>query len=134
MYDKLRYGRAVDLARMWVGQLGDKLIKKVKEEEVKIWNEELESGKRLSYNELRRLNTVFKKEYVKAICKDDDRATEYISIKQGEIRDKHDKVNHAIYELEDIQEDWDEGIDVINQAVARKMVEFGLDKSKFKEY
>ena len=99
----------MNLARVWVGQLGDKLIKKVKEEEIKIWNEELESGKRLSYNQLRKLNTVFKKEYVKAIVKDDDRATEYISTKQAEIGDKHDKVNHAIYELEleDIQEDWD---------------------------
>lgn len=128
----MRYGRAVDLARIWVDKLGVKLVKKVKAEEIKIFNEELEEGKRLSFLEIRRLNTVFKKEYVKAIVKDDDRATEYITVKQNQIADKHDKVNHAIYALEDIQEDWDEGVDAIDQAVSRKMVETGIDKSKFK--
>ena len=106
----------------------------MKAEEIKIFNNELEEGKRLSFLEIRRLNTVFKKEYVKAIVKDDDRATEYITIKQSEIADKHDKVNHAIYALEDIQEDWDEGVDLIDQAVSRKMVETGIDKSKFKKF
>lgn len=128
----MRYGRAVDLARVWVDKLGVKLVKKVKAEEIKIFNEELEEGKRLSFLEIRRLNTVFKKEYIKAIVKDDDHATEYITIKQNQIADKHDKVNHAIYALEDIQEDWDEGVDAIDQAVSRKMVETGIDKSKFK--
>ena len=79
----MRYGRAVDLARIWVDKLGVKLVKKVKAEEIKIFNEELEEGKRLSFLEIRRLNTVFKKEYVKAIVKDDDRATEYITVKQN---------------------------------------------------
>ena len=36
--------------------------------------------------------------------------------------------------LEDIQEDWDEGIDGINQAVARKRIEAGIDKSKYLKY
>ena len=79
----MRYGRAVDLARLWVDKLGVKLVKKVKAEEIKIFNEELEEGKRLSFLEIRRLNTVFKKEYIKAIVKDDDHATEYITIKQN---------------------------------------------------
>ena len=79
VYDKMKYGRAVDLARVWVGQLGEKIKVKVKKEEIRIWNADLEAGKRLSYLQLRNLNTVFKKEYVKAIMKDDDQATEYIA-------------------------------------------------------
>ena len=84
--------------------------------------------------QIRRLDTVFKKEYIKAIVKDDDRATEYLNTKQQEIDEKHDQVNHAIYALEDIQEDWDEGVNAIDQAAAKKMVEYGIDKKKFDNY
>lgn len=73
----------MNLAQAWLGQLGAKLVDKVKAEEVRIFNDELEGGKRLTYNEIRRLNTVFKKQYVNAITKDDDLAREYIHAKQA---------------------------------------------------
>ena len=38
-------------------------------------------------------NFQVKKEYVKAIVKDDDRATEYITVKQNQIADKDDRAH-----------------------------------------
>ena len=41
-YDKLRYGRAIDLANHWMGQLGDDLKEKVRQEKRKNFIEFLE--------------------------------------------------------------------------------------------
>ena len=77
------------------------LLDRVEKEKHKIFNKEIEEGKRLSFNELRRLNTLYKKDYVSHLMKEDDFVREYIEEKENIIMDKHDKVNHAIYDLED---------------------------------
>lgn len=61
----------------------------------------ISNGKRLNVEEIKALNTPFKKDYVKMILRDDNDATEYISKKHVSVVNIHDNVNHYIYALED---------------------------------
>ena len=66
-YNKKKLSRAQDLASQWEQKIESKLHKeteKVAQEKFKGW---LADGNRLSYLDLRKLNTVWKKDYVEAV-------------------------------------------------------------------
>ena len=69
-YNKIKLARAKDLAAEWAKKLESKLHKEtniVAKENFNVW---LKDGNRLSYNHLRKLNTVWKKDYVAEVVGD----------------------------------------------------------------
>jgi hypothetical protein len=52
IYDKLRFGRAQDLADHWLGQLGGRLVKQVKDEKRKNFIGWLKEGNKLTFKEI----------------------------------------------------------------------------------
>lgn len=77
------------------------ILHRVKEERKKNFKNELEEGKKLTFLQIRRLNTMLKREYVNHIVKEDDKVKEYIEEKENKILEHHDNVNAFIYDLED---------------------------------
>ena len=74
---------------------------------------------------------MFKKEYAKAIIRDDDHAADYIAKKWDEIGENHDEVNRMIYSMEDQQAEWTDGVEAINTAAVNKIIKHGLDRKKY---
>ena len=61
----------------------------------------ISNGKRLNYEEIKELNTPYKKDYVKMILSAVDDDAKYITKKHVSVLNIHDNVIHYIYELED---------------------------------
>ena len=53
-------------------------LDRVQKERKKNFNKELEEGKKLTFLEIRRLNTMLKREYVNHIMEEDDNIRDYI--------------------------------------------------------
>ena len=69
-YNKKKFERAKDLANHWTKLLGDKLKKRVEEKQRENFNKFINDGGRLTYKELRELNSVMKKDYIGVIFKE----------------------------------------------------------------
>ena len=54
------------------------ILDRVQKERKKNFNKELEEGKKLTFLEIRRLNTMLKREYVNHIMEEDDNIRDYI--------------------------------------------------------
>ena len=80
------------MGKFWVKQLGVHLVNKVEEKMHENFVKEIEQGKRLSYLELRKLNSVYKKDYIVQIMKDSDEAIEYVKNHRVEVQDKHHEI------------------------------------------
>ena len=72
--------------------MGEALIKKVEIQKKVDFNNFLDSGGKLSYMELRNLNSVFKEEYVKMILKEDDAMQNYMEISQDNLQNAFDEL------------------------------------------
>ena len=70
-YEHLRILRGKKLGQELVKILGKNLRGKVDVEARKKFNEFLENGGRLDYGELRRLNSIHRKDYTRVILKED---------------------------------------------------------------
>ena len=86
------------------------ILERVKQERKKIFNKELWEGKNLSFLEIRRLNTMLKREYVDHIVREDDNIRDYIKDKDNQILEHHDNVNEFLYDLEDQQVEWNNAV------------------------
>lgn len=58
--------------------MGQKLAKDVEEKKRLNFYKGLEKGERLPFNELRRLNTIYKKDYIKAVMNDNQKVNNYL--------------------------------------------------------
>jgi len=65
-YEKARHDRAVKLAKKWQSKVGEKLLVKHDEFGLKIFNDYLKEGNKLSIAELKKLKEHWKEDYVKA--------------------------------------------------------------------
>ena len=74
-----------------LNKVDEALLARVKKEKLRIFNKELEEGKRLSYFEIKELNTMLKGDYVKFIKKEDQIASHYIEAQQERNEEIHDE-------------------------------------------
>ena len=58
--------------------MGKKLVTDVEEKKRLNFYKGLEKGERLPVNELRRLNTIYKKDYIKAVMNDNKKVNDYL--------------------------------------------------------
>ena len=78
IYDQMKYRRAKDMADAWLDKISVSLLKKVEVEAAKNFGLYVEAGHRLSYGDLRKLNTLKKGAYIKEIIKEDDKTQQYL--------------------------------------------------------
>ena len=90
VYRKLRFARAEDLAKHWLSVIGHALKKMVKAEALKNFINSIESGHRLSSQEISLLNTIHKGEYIKLMLQEDDKGNNYLNSVQNKCLDMHD--------------------------------------------
>ena len=88
----------------------------------------------MSFLEIRRLNTILKKEYINHIVKDDDNIRQYIKEKEGEILEHHDDVNAFIYDLDDQQVEWTQAVQRIDDRVIKRAIEIGITGENYKKF
>jgi hypothetical protein len=60
----LKYGRSKDLANYWMKQMGDKLLLKTLEEARRNFQKFIEEGNKLTYEQIKMLNTIHKGDYI----------------------------------------------------------------------
>ena len=77
-FEKEKYARAKDLADVWRRRIGEQLIGKVEEEARANFNTFIGAGNSLQYKELKKLNTVWKKDYVKILLSESKTMKTYI--------------------------------------------------------
>ena len=75
IYDQKRYKIAINLADDWKIKIGDELKSQMRDK----FNEYINAGNKLSYEQLRELNSVWKKDYMAMVTKESDEVKEYIS-------------------------------------------------------
>ena len=91
--DKIPEQRRKNLMKVvesMLNKVDEALIARVKKEKQRIFNKEIEEGKRLSYFEIKELNTMLKGDYVKFIKKEDQIASHYIEAQQERNEEIHD--------------------------------------------
>ena len=88
----------------------------------------------MTFLEIRRLNTMLKKDYVNFIMKEDDNVKHYIEDKEAQILEKHDDVNHFIYDLEDQQGEWQQAVQRIDDRVIKRAIEIGITGENYKKF
>ena len=71
-YDIIKYGKGKALAAQWEKEIGQKLLKRVENQKRVHFNAYLRDGGTLKYGELKKLNSVFKKDYQDHIFKRHD--------------------------------------------------------------
>lgn len=91
-------------------------------------------GNKLSYQQIRELNTLRKKDYIAQILKEDDEGRQYIKNIESKVIDKHDEVTKLIWEIEDLNSDWKNAVDSINAAIKKRAIEIGIDKDAMKKF
>ena len=79
-------------------------------------------------DDLKKLNSVYKRDYIKMTCEEDDKVMNYLKVTDVKLQESHDQVVDLMYGIDDTQEVWDQQINTINEAIVKKAVEFGLDR------
>ena len=110
------------------------ILDRVQKERKKNFNKELEEGKKLTFLEIRRLNTILKREYVNHIMEEDDNVRDYIQDKEAQILEKHDNVNAFLYDLEDQQVEWTQAVQRIDDRVIKRAIEIGMTGENYKKF
>ena len=86
---------------------------------------------RLSYLSLRELNSVYKKDYIEFIMREEaPQVHSYLDNVIDEVEDKQDELHSVVWGIEDTQHVWENQIDKINLRIYEKAEEFGLEKSQ----
>jgi uncharacterized phage-like protein YoqJ len=80
----------------------------------KNFNEFIAKGNRLTYEEIRMLNTIHKKDYIGHVLKEDDRTQEYLHQANQYLIEKHDEVTKLIWDITDLNDEWAAAVDRIN--------------------
>ena len=105
----------------------------------KNFNEFIGGGGKLTYEQIRNLNSVYKEDYVKAMLKEDDAMAEYVKISQGTLLDAFDQVEQMIEGLQDVDDEWQNNVKEINKKIMDSAIKNGITKGnlgkfKFKEF
>lgn len=58
-------------------------------------------GRRYSVKGLKKMKSIYKRDYINAIKAEDNEVTDYINIKENSIATKHDNLVDTIHQLED---------------------------------
>mmetsp|Transcript_42051 Transcript_42051/g.64441 ORF Transcript_42051/g.64441 Transcript_42051/m.64441 type:complete len:234 (-) Transcript_42051:24-725(-) len=133
-YDVRKYNRAKALASKWEKMIGKYLVDEVTVLARKNFNEFLAQGGKLTYAELKKLNSVWKEDYINHITKTDEQATEYISqVKEKSKQVQHD-TNEVIWSMQDQRDDWDNEMQIINDNIVKNAVSNGLTKENYQKY
>ena len=133
-YDQIKYKKSKDLADAWMSKLSEALIKRVEDEAAKNFEKYVEAGHRLSYKDLRILNTRHKEVYIDQMIKDDDHTKQYLSVVQNKVFDKFNEIFTMIQDISDIKETWDDAQDDLNDRIELKAIEAGVSKNAMKKY
>ena len=137
IYQQMKFKRAYDLAQHWLKIIGFKLLNMVKEQARKNFRERIESGSRLSYEEIQMLNTLHKGDYIKFMLSEDDKNTKIINEVNQTCLEKHDELSEVIWSIHDFKDQWQTSINSINAAIKQKALDLGIIKDlkfKFEEF
>ena len=63
VYDEIRFGKGKELAAQWEKEIGRVLLQRVNEQKRIHMQEYLENGGTIKYGELKKLNSVIKRDY-----------------------------------------------------------------------
>ena len=105
-FDLRKYNRVKALAKKYVNLIGKHLVQEVKNEERKNFNQFLESGGKLTYLELRKLNSVYRGDYIKKRLEEDDETQEYVLNTLDFAEGVGEEVQELFAGLKDIKEDF----------------------------
>lgn len=93
------------------------------------FKEDLKQGKRPTYDQLRKLNTQRKKEYIKVVKKDDDEANEYIAYITEKIHESQDEIHEMIMAITDTTDIWEKTQDEIKDLIQVRLEEVTKKKN-----
>ena len=85
----------------------------------------------MEYSELRKLNSIHRKDYTRVILKEDSHIREYVKKVGKDTNLKHDGLSKLIWDIEDVADTWEEAVTLINEAVARKAKEARIEQGRF---
>ena len=83
---------------------------------------------KLDLVQLRKLNSVYKNNYIKMVEEDIYSTQEKLDHTEKKVLDRSTDVVELIWGIEDTKLTWDNSIDQINQALERKAIEIGITK------
>ena len=76
--------------------------------------------------DLKKLNSVYKREYAKVLLSEHDDMKALVKYQKDKIEEKIDDVEDLVMGIEDIHDDWDHAEEQINIALAEKAAEVGI--------
>ena len=89
-------------------------------------------------SKFKRMESIYKKEYVNAILLEHDQVNEQLSARKLKVQNTYQTCEDAIMDIEGYKGQWNEGLDAINMALLKKAEEMDLSKNefvtKFKEF
>lgn len=88
-------------------------------------------GLKVTYGQLRKMDTLNKKKYIDQILSHDDQVNQYIKKVQTNAQKAQDKLVIVKMKIEDTQDDWDKNMQEINDKLYEKAVENGISKEAF---
>lgn len=71
--------------------------------------------------------------------KEDDQGTEYLKSVEQKVLEKNDEITQLMWDITDLQDNWDGAIDDINNVINERALKLGISKNhhknfKFKEF
>jgi len=90
--------RARDLSESWLKEIGSKLKDKVEIQAREDFQSFLKAGNKLTYRQLRKVNSVWKKDYAKAIMNESDTIKEYVK----DVQEKQHYIAEVEMKIEDM--------------------------------
>ena len=77
------------------------------EEARKNFQEHIAKGNKLTYEQIKMLNTLHKGDYVKQILKEDDQGMEYLKAVDKKVLEKNNEISQLMWDITDIQDTWE---------------------------
>lgn len=114
-----------------IGKKIGKQVDDVARENFVTW---LEAGNKLSFGQLKKLNSVWKSDYIGKIMKDSALMEEYLKEYVVLVQEQQDENFIVISNIEDMQDTWDDGMKDLQKAVIKKSDESGITKQLMYEF
>ena len=93
----------------------------------------LEGGNKLTYDQLRKLNGVWKDDYVDHIFLESEAMQEYVKEQIENVQIEGDEVAALQRNIEDAQDTWDEAVTKIDKAIFKSAEKNGISRKVYKK-
>ena len=110
-YDQRRRKLAIKLRMKEHFIEQERIQREIKRKKLAEFNENIrkDDGK-LSFSELKRLNTIYKQNYIQMIAEEDDEVKQYLHKTKDNLEHQEDEVNDMLWKIEDTVGTWEESV------------------------